>query len=225
MGAVKTKRFLSRMMAEINEVKVGQLTWCTLLLTRQADERHGLERGARRGARAAVWRVRVQERGHGQRDQGQGQGPFHVLFSALLSFLKPFQEAELLRDHCKNIYKAHQASMVALAAYRESVKVAQKSLQDFHDVLEDGRDTDLLKASLSTLIQTTEATATSLQHLSDAEDRHVVQPIIGFVKKDVRDARYFTHEVLKVRKTLFSVSLPRPLSGRSSSTTKGPSAR
>lgn len=80
-------------------------------------------------------------------------------------------------------------------------------MKDFHDDLETGNDTDLLKASLALLVKTTEATNGALLNLGEITDHHVVQPILNFVKKDVRDARYFTHEVLKVPaiSTIFSL--------------------
>ena len=64
--------------------------------------------------------------------------------------------------------------------------------------MEPGQATDSLRAAMSNTVRLQEALIAGLEEMTKGLDSLVIQPQQTFVKKDVRDARYLSHEVLKV---------------------------
>jgi len=74
-----------------------------------------------------------------------------------------------------------------------------KTIQAFVDHLEPGGATDGLRTVMVDTVRLHETLVTGLDDLTKALEAHVVQPQQAFIKRDIRDARYFSHEFLKVR--------------------------
>ena len=121
-----------------------------------------------------------------------------------------------MRIHVKNIYKTFAASTVALTAYRTTITANVKVLQDLLSDLESGPDTDMLRASLFELIGMNQKHEENLGLFSEMQENVLVAPLQKFVKRDVRDARYYSHEVLKAQ-VEYDASLKNIMSVKSKS--------
>jgi hypothetical protein len=74
-----------------------------------------------------------------------------------------------------------------------------QTVQAFADHLEPGNSTDALRQAMSHTVRLQECLLAGLEEMTKGLDALVVQPQQAFVKKDIRDARYFAHEFLKAR--------------------------
>ena len=118
--------------------------------------------------------------------------------------LPPFAEA--VRAHNKVRGSTERAPWVGCAltfAWRGvRAYVCRRILQTvqaFVDNLEQGQPTDSLRSAMANTVRLQECLVGGMEDMIKALDTLVIQPQQNFVKKDVRDARYFSHEFLKVR--------------------------
>lgn len=116
--------------------------------------------------------------------------------------LSAAQDAEDLRESLKAIYKSAQPIGQLLVPWTDAMRAHTKTIQAFVDHLEPGGATDGLRTVMVDTVRLHETLVSGLDDLTKALEVHVVQPQQAFIKRDIRDARYFSHEFLKVRRGL-----------------------
>jgi hypothetical protein len=109
------------------------------------------------------------------------------------------KDAEDLRESLKGIYKSALPIGQTLTPFADSVRAHNKTVQAFADHLEPGNSTDALRQAMSHTVRLQECLLAGLEEMTKGLDALVVQPQQAFVKKDIRDARYFAHEFLKAQ--------------------------
>jgi len=127
--------------------------------------------------------------------------------------LAPFAESirghNKVRPHPAGVGDARAVPWQPLMRARPSIVVRERvgraqAVQGFVDQLEPGQPTDSLRSAMSNTVRLQEHLLTGLDEMAKGLDTLVIQPQQAFVKKDIRDARYFSHEFLKVRRSLIT---------------------
>lgn len=110
------------------------------------------------------------------------------------------KETETIREHLKNIYKSAQTVIEGLGSFRDSLRNLNKELASFREAIEPEDDASaLLRDTLGATNKIHDRMVQNCATLADAIGRTLVEPIQLFVKNDVREARYFSHEFLKAQ--------------------------